>query len=158
MPYKHTSRAAARFRKPDRVENWREYEVAPRDRGSLTVWVTPEAIAAWHPAKTWSPGAVNSLFGSRDRDRRDAAAGICPATAATEGLLCSVTTLLGLGLDVPVHTTLSRRSAALSLVTALAVPAGPVNVVIDSTGLNRPEARIPPRPPHVWTQSSRKLP
>ena len=33
------------------------------------------------------------------------------------------------------HTTLSRRSAALSLVTALAVPAGPVTVVIDSTGL-----------------------
>ena len=47
----------------------------------------------------------------------------------------SVTTLLGLSLDVPDHTTLSRRSAALSLVTALAVPAGPVTVVIDSTGL-----------------------
>ena len=53
----------------------------------------------------------------------------------TEGLLRSVTTLLGLSLDVPDHTTLSRRSAALSLVTALAVPAGPVTVVIDSTGL-----------------------
>ena len=47
----------------------------------------------------------------------------------------SVTTLLGLSLDVPDHTTLSRRSAALSLVTALAVPAGPVTVAIDSTGL-----------------------
>ena len=53
----------------------------------------------------------------------------------TEGLLRSVTTLLGLSLDVPDHTTLSRRSAALSLVTTLAVPAGPVTVVIDSTGL-----------------------
>ena len=53
----------------------------------------------------------------------------------TEGLLRSVTTLLGLSLDVPDHTTLSRRSAALSLVTALAVPTGPVTVVIDSTGL-----------------------
>jgi len=38
------------------VENWREYEVALRDRGSLTVWVTPEAIAAWHPARTGRPG------------------------------------------------------------------------------------------------------
>ncbi len=53
----------------------------------------------------------------------------------TEGLLRSVTTLLGLSLYVPDHTTLSRRSAALSLVTALAVPAGPVTLVIDSTGL-----------------------
>ena len=33
------------------MENWREYEVALRDRGSLTVRVTPEAIAAWHPAR-----------------------------------------------------------------------------------------------------------
>ncbi len=53
----------------------------------------------------------------------------------TEGLLRSVTTLLGLSLDVPDHTTLSRRSAALSLVTALAAPAGPVTVMIDGTGL-----------------------
>jgi Transposase DDE domain len=53
----------------------------------------------------------------------------------TEGLLRSVARLLGLGLDVPDHTALSRRSAALSLITALTQPAGPVIVVIDSTGL-----------------------
>jgi hypothetical protein len=33
-----------------------EYDAALRDRGSLTVWVTPKAIAAWHPAKTGRPG------------------------------------------------------------------------------------------------------
>ena len=47
----------------------------------------------------------------------------------------SVTTLLGLSMDIPDHTTLSRRSAALSLSTALTQTTGPVTVLIDSTGL-----------------------
>jgi hypothetical protein len=30
-----------------RVSNWDEYREALRHRGSLTVWLTDEAIAAW---------------------------------------------------------------------------------------------------------------
>ncbi len=57
MPYKHNEPRRHRIPKARyRVENWREYDVALRDRGSLTVWVTPEAIAAWHPAKTGRRG------------------------------------------------------------------------------------------------------
>ena len=55
--------------------------------------------------------------------------------AADRGAVAFGDDVAGLSLDVPDHTTLSRRSAALSLVTALAVPAGRVTVVIDSTGL-----------------------
>src|SRR5271165_1082804 len=56
MPYKHNEPRRHKIPKARyRVENWREYEVALRDRGSLTVWVTPEAIAAWHPARTGRP-------------------------------------------------------------------------------------------------------
>src|SRR3712207_2209134 len=29
------------------VTNWAEYDAALRARGSLTVWFTPEAVAAW---------------------------------------------------------------------------------------------------------------
>jgi hypothetical protein len=32
-----------------RIENWPAYDAALRDRGDLTVWVAPEALAAWHP-------------------------------------------------------------------------------------------------------------
>ena len=31
-----------------RVTNWAEYDAALRQRGSLTVWFTEAAIAAWH--------------------------------------------------------------------------------------------------------------
>lgn len=53
----------------------------------------------------------------------------------TEGLLRSVAMLLNLPIDVPDHTPLSRRGAALSLATALSKAATPVTVVVDSTGL-----------------------
>src|ERR671917_1074515 len=39
-----------------KVGNWPEYDKALQQRGSLTVWVTPEALAAWHPPKTGRRG------------------------------------------------------------------------------------------------------
>ena len=32
-----------------KVSNWPAYDRALQQRGSLTVWVTPKALAAWHP-------------------------------------------------------------------------------------------------------------
>src|SRR5215212_4850216 len=48
VPFK--AKAACRRHIPKqrhRVTNWAEYEAALRARGSLTIWFTPEAIAAW---------------------------------------------------------------------------------------------------------------
>ncbi|MPR11581.1 IS5 family transposase [Microvirga tunisiensis] len=53
----------------------------------------------------------------------------------TEGMLASILRLLGLDLPVPDHTTFSRRSANLTIAKPLGTAGGPVNVVIDSTGL-----------------------
>ena len=39
-----------------RVTNWAEYNEALRQRGSLTVWFTDEAIAAWKAAPRTTPG------------------------------------------------------------------------------------------------------
>ena len=47
MPYK--ANEARRHRIPRaryRVTNWREHDGALQRRGGLTVWVTPEALAA----------------------------------------------------------------------------------------------------------------
>jgi hypothetical protein len=57
MPYK--ANEARRHRIPrarHRVTNWPEYDGALQRRGSLTVWVTPEALAAWHPPGTGRRG------------------------------------------------------------------------------------------------------
>ena len=48
MPFK--TNAARRHHIPKqkhRVTNWAEYDAGLRARGSLTVWFSPEAVAAW---------------------------------------------------------------------------------------------------------------
>jgi hypothetical protein len=47
MPYKHTEPHHHKIPKARyKVSNWREYGQALQQRGSLTVWVTPEALEA----------------------------------------------------------------------------------------------------------------
>lgn len=136
MPYKANESRRHKIPKARyRVENWSAYDAALRRRDDLTLWVTPEAIAAWTPPAT----------GQRGRPSRysDLAikAGLMLRLAfgrpwrQTEGLLGSLLRLLGLDLPVPDHKTFSRHSADLEIVWALARTDGPVTVVIDSTGL-----------------------
>ena len=136
MPYKANEPRRHKIPKARyKIENWAEYDAALRRRGSLTVWVTPEAIAAWLPAATGRWG--------RPRRYSDIAieAGLMLRLAfgrpwrQTEGMLGSIVDLLGLDLPVPDHTTFSRRSADLGVATALKKASGPVHVMIDSTGL-----------------------
>src|SRR3954470_8258907 len=57
MPYK--ANEARRHKIPRaryKITNWSEYDRALQHRGSLTVWVTPEALAAWHPPQTGRRG------------------------------------------------------------------------------------------------------
>jgi transposase len=49
--------------------------------------------------------------------------------------MTSVFMLMGLTLSAPDHTTVSRRAETLSVIQAAQVPAGPLHVLIDSTGL-----------------------
>jgi hypothetical protein len=57
----------------DRVTDWSEYDAALRQRGSLTVWFTEEAIAAWRAEPRTHAGQSTPLFGPGDHDGDDAA-------------------------------------------------------------------------------------
>jgi hypothetical protein len=51
--------AARRHRIPRRrykVTNWKAYEAGLRQRGSLTIWFSEEAVAAWRAAPRTTPG------------------------------------------------------------------------------------------------------
>jgi len=57
MPYKANEPRRHKIPKARyRVQNWPEYDRALQQRGSLTVWVTPEALAAWQPPRTGQRG------------------------------------------------------------------------------------------------------
>jgi hypothetical protein len=136
MPYKVNERRRHKIPKARyHVKNWRDYYAALRRRGDLTVWVTPAAMAAWTPPRS----------GQRGRPQRYSTVAVETGLLLrlafgrpwrqTEGMLASIMGLLGLDLLVPDHTTFSRRSAALTVGNAVRPATGPVNVVIDSTGL-----------------------
>jgi transposase len=128
-------------RQRHKVTNWPAYEAGLRQRGSLTVWFTDEAVAAWAAAPritrggqaSYSPLAILTALTLRAVFRL--------AYRQAEGLIGSIISLLGLTLRVPDHTTLSRRSSTLAVPpprlnnTGNADNPQPLHLLVDSTGL-----------------------
>ena len=136
MPYKVNEKRRHRIPKARyRVKNWRSYDAALRRRGGLSVWVTPAAMAAWTPPRNGSRGRPLQYSAIAIETGLMLRLAFGRPWRQTEGLLASIMRLLSLDLPVPDHTTFSRRSANLTVTTALSAASGPVNVVIDSTGL-----------------------
>src|SRR5687767_13364952 len=103
MPHKYNADRRHHIPRPKRrVTNWAEYNEALRQRGSLTVWFTDDAIAAWKAAPRTTPGGPAALLRPRDYDSFDAPRCVFHLPLRqTEGLIGSVLQLLGLDLPVP---------------------------------------------------------
>jgi hypothetical protein len=111
MPYKHNEPRRHKIPKARyRVSNWREYDEALQQRGSLTVWVTPEALEAWAPEKSGRRGRPTSYSDIVIETAVMLRLAMGRPWRQTEGMLRSIIGMLGLDLPVPDHTTLSRRS------------------------------------------------
>lgn len=106
MSFKHNAARRHRIGKMKfKVTNWAEYEAGLRRCGSLTFWITPEALSSWQAPKRTTRGGklrfsdlaietaltLGLVFGLRLRQ--------------TKGLLVSALKLMGLDLAVPDHTT-----------------------------------------------------
>lgn len=138
MSFKHNACRRRRIGKM-KFKVWSEYEAGLCRRGSLTLWLTPKALASWQAPKRKTRGGqhrysdlaietvltLGLVFGLRLRQ--------------TEGLLGSLLQLMGLALAVPDHTTLSRRARTWRFASkrrdSQPPPDGLVHVLFDSTGL-----------------------
>jgi hypothetical protein len=135
VPFK--TNAARRHRIPrqrHRVTNWAEYDGALRRRGSLTVWFSDAAIAAWQAEPRTTPGGQPHYSALAILTALTLRAVFRLALRQTEGLIGSVLRLLGLELAVPDHTTLSRRADTLEVPRPRS-SGEPVHLLVDSTGL-----------------------
>ncbi|NTG45732.1 transposase [Agrobacterium sp. 13-626] len=140
MPHKHNVARRHHIGKMKfKVTNWAEYDAGLRQRGSLTLWITPAAVEGWAARRRETRGGqarysdlaiettltLRQVFGLRLRQ--------------TEGFLSSVLALMGLDLPAPDHTTLSRRARTWSPPTRRSnrqsLPDGPLHILVDSTGL-----------------------
>src|SRR4051794_2811595 len=109
-------------RQKRKVTNWPAYDASLRQRGSLTVWFTDAAIAAWQAEPRTTRGGQPWYSELTILTALTLRAAYRLALRQTEGLIGSLMRLLGLDLPVPDHTTLSRRAATLEVLTLATVP------------------------------------
>jgi IS5 family transposase len=116
------------------LSNWADYEPALVQRGSLTFWLTDDFEQAWLYTGAKQRGSqfaysdraieimltLKEVFGLTNR--------------GVEGMVSSLFALLGLALPVPDHSTLCRRSQAIT-VTLPRRQHQRLDLVLDSTGL-----------------------
>jgi len=136
MPFK--ANAARRHHIPRqryRVTNWAEYDAALRQRGSLTIWVTEDAIAAWNAEPRTTRGGQSRYSVLAIKTALTLRAVFRLALRQTEGLIGSILRLLGIDLTIPDHSTLSRRAETLEVPIPCRSSRGPVHLLVDSTGL-----------------------
>ena len=138
MPFKHHAEHRHHIpRARYRVTNRPEYEAALRQRGSLTVWFTDAAIAAWRAEPRTTPGGQPHYSALAITTALTMRTVFGLALRQTEGLISSIIALLGLALAVPDHSTLSGRSRTLEVPPLRRLGAGPLHLLVDSTGLKR---------------------
>jgi hypothetical protein len=136
MAEPHKRRRHSKFRQKFRVRNWAEYEKSLRDRGDITIWVTPEGVAAWTPSTNGKRGAQEVYSDLAIETALTLRLLFHLPLRQTEGFLRSILKLMGLDLPCPDHTTLSRRNQSVEMAKQLSSgPSGPVSFIVDSTGL-----------------------
>src|SRR3954463_12929423 len=131
-----------------RVTTWRVPDESLRRRGSLTVWFSDEAVAAWKAERRTSRGGQPEYSDLAILTGLTLKAVFRLAYRQTEGLIGSVIGLLGLDLAVPDHSTLCRRAETLEVPRPKPRGAGaddaaggadggaePLHLLVDSTGL-----------------------
>src|ERR1700704_2623135 len=119
-----------------RVANWPAYDRALVRRGDVTLWLAPEAIAAWEPGQSGTRGGQRKYSDLAIEAALTLRLIFPLPLRQAEGFLNSLLAMMTLDLSAPDHTTLSRRGQHLEL-TRRRVPTGEaVHLIIDSTGLS----------------------
>jgi len=102
-------------RQQRKVTNWPAYDASLRQRGSLTIWFSDEAITSWRAEPRTTRGGQPWYSELAILTALTLRAVFRLAYRQTEGLIGSLMRLLGLDLPVPDHTTLSRRAETLEV-------------------------------------------
>ena len=116
-----------------RTTNWSSYSASLRKRGSLLIWLDKEMT--WLAPHYGRPGRP-AMFS-------DAAIQFCLTIKVlfklplrqTTGMVASLVKMANLDWAVPVYTTLCRRQKTLAVQIPYRRANGPLNLLVDSTGI-----------------------
>jgi hypothetical protein len=119
-----------------RIRNWKEYNRALKQRGSLTIWVSQEATENWMTEeKSGQRGASDKYTDLAIETMAMVQAVYGLPGRQTQGFLQSIFELMGLDLSAPDHSTLSRRRKNLTVHLPVKKTSKARHLVIDSTGV-----------------------
>jgi len=119
-----------------RLRSWSVYDRALVQRGDITLWISQDAIASWKPAPTGLRGAQRKFSDHAIETALTLRLVFKLPLRQAEGFLRSVLSLMGVDLEAPDHTTLSRRSQHLDVALNLVPVNEPIHLIVDSTGLS----------------------
>jgi len=119
-----------------RIRNWPEYNAALKQRGSLKIWISDQAIAHWTTdLLTGKPGASPVYTDLAIETMATIQAIYSLAGRQTQGFLQSLFELMTIDLTAPDHSTLSRRRSSLTITLPVHKSSSPRHLVVDSTGV-----------------------
>ncbi len=130
------SRVHPRYKTKYRVSNWAEYDRSLVERGSVTLWFSADALAAWTPMPTGRRGGQRKFSDVAIETALTLRLVYHLPLRQAEGFLQSLLGLMQIDLRAPDHTTLSRRSGALQVGLQSRRTSEPMHLIVDSTGLS----------------------
>jgi hypothetical protein len=130
------SRVHPKYKTKYRVGNWPEYERALVERGDITLWISADAMDTWRPASSGLRGGQRKFFDLAIESALTLRLVFKLPLRQTEGFLRSLLSLMGVDLDAPDHTTLSRRGMHLDVELHRVHANEPIHLIVDSTGLS----------------------
>ena len=135
MAAEKSSRINRQYKTKYRIRNWREYERGLKSRGDGTIWLSEDAIAAWVPTKNGLRGGQRRYSNLAIRTALTLRIVFGLPLRQTEGFLDSLLSLMSRDLKAPDHTTLSRRNQIVVVPPLTRAHDGPIDLIVDSTGL-----------------------
>ncbi len=130
------SRVHPKYKTKYRVSNWPEYDRALVERGDIILWISDDAISSWKPAPTGLRGGQKKFFDHAIETALTLRLVFNLPLRQAEGFLRSVLSLMGVALEAPDPTTLSRRSQSLNVDLHRVAGDNPIHLIVDSTGLS----------------------
>ena len=131
-----TSSVHPKYKAKYHVGNWPAYDRALVQRGDITVWLAPEAVATWEAVGVGTRGGQRQYSDLAIETALTLRLIFHLPLRQTEGFLTSIVRMLGLDLSVPDHTTRSRRGQHLDLALRRAPAGASLHLLVDSTGLS----------------------
>jgi len=119
-----------------KVTNWRQYNESLVRRGDITIWFSEDALESWqHPNAgtkvgrpfVYSDTAIECLLTIRELFQLP--------YRQTEGFGRSLAGLLQVDVAIPDYSSLAKRAAKLGVSLSVTQKRGPIDIVVDSTGL-----------------------